>query len=211
MSTRHALFDFWQTVRRARAATRPGPASPISPAVEVVSGQDVIDAMRQLDAIRETCRRMVMRRATLSAGAAVVPIPGLDVGTDVAILLQLLPKINEEFGLSPAQIEGLDVDTKRVVMMFISVVGSNLVGRIVTRDLVIKILTKLGVRVTTKGIVKFVPFVGQAVSAGISFGAMRMLGNRHIDDCHEVAKRALLGDAARVQTRWTLVRRGRAP
>ena len=207
MTTRRALLDFWQTVRRARAAPRPGPTVPTSPAVEVVSGKDVIDALRQLDAIRESCRGMVTRCATLSAGAAIVPIPGLDIGTDVAILLQLLPKINEKFGLSPAQIEGLDVDTKRVVMMFVSTVGSNLVGRIVTRDLVIKILTKMGVRVTTKGVVKFVPLVGQAVSAGISFGAMRMLGNSHIDDCYEIARRALIGDVdAPRRARWETVK-----
>ena len=207
MSTHRALFDFWQTVRRARAAPHPGPATPVSPATEIVNSQDVVDALRQLDSIRDTCRRMVMRRATMSAGAAIVPIPGLDIGTDVAILLQLLPKINEHFGLSPEQIDGLDVDTKRVVMMFVSTVGSNIVGRLITRDLVIKILTKMGVRVTTKGVVKFVPFVGQAVSAGISFGAMRLLGNRHIDDCYEIARRALLGTTdAPVRARWDIVK-----
>jgi len=207
MSTRQSLVHFWQIVRRARAAPHPGPHPPTSPAVEVVSGQEVIEALRELDRIRDACRRMVTRRATMSAGAAIVPVPGLDIGTDVAILLNLLPKINEEFGLSPAQIETLDVDTKRVVMMFVSAVGSNLVGRLVTRELVLKVLTKMGVRVTTKGIIKFVPFVGQAVSAGISFGAMRLLGNRHIDDCHEIARRALIGDAqAPGRTRWEIVR-----
>lgn len=189
------VHHFWDVVRRVRCmgiAPEPAPtdASPASP-----SAAEVVEALRQLDAIRAECRAMVTRRASLSAGAAVVPIPGLDVGTDVAILLRLLPRINERFGLTPEQIEDLDVDTKRVVMMFVSAVGSNLVGRFITRELVIKVLLKLGVRVTTKGIVKFVPFVGQAVSASISFGAMKLLGNRHIDDCYEVARRALL-DAA---------------
>ena len=177
---------FWNVVRRAREAV-----SPSKPA-EVPSIVDPSDGLRQLDAIRDECRALVTRRATLSAGAAVVPVPGLDIGTDVAILLKLLPRINEKFGLSPEQIEGLDTDTKRVVMMFISAVGSNLVGRLVTRELVMKMLMKMGVRLTTQGVVKYVPLVGQALSASISFGAMKLLGNRHIDDCYEVARRALV-------------------
>ncbi len=149
----------------------------------------------RLDAIRAECRAMVTRRATLSAGAAVVPIPIFDAGADVAILLELLPAINEKFGLTPQQVDGLDADTKRVVMMFATGVGSSLVGRLVTRGLVLRVLRSFGVRVTTKGVVKFVPFVGQAIAASISFGAMKLLGDRHIDDCYEVARNALLQSA----------------
>ncbi|MEO8937637.1 MAG: hypothetical protein ABI277_06890 [Burkholderiaceae bacterium] len=162
-------------------------------------------ALARLDAIRDDCRKMVTRRASLSAGVAVVPLPGLDVGADIAILLQLLPKINERFGLTPAQIESLDVETKRVVMMFIGSVGSTLVGRLVTRELVVRILMKMGVRVTTKSVVKFVPLLGQAVSASISFGAMKLLGDRHIDDCYRVARDTLLATAGDRSGAWEIV------
>ncbi len=168
---------------------------------------DLLDALNGLDAIRADCRRLVTRRASLSAGVAVVPLPMLDVGTDIAILLKLLPQINERFGLTPAQIEGLDAETKRIVMMFVSGVGSALVGRLITRELVVKVLMKMGVRVTTKGVVKFVPLLGQAISASISFGAMKLLGNRHIDDCYEVARRTLLEQARQKPAgdRWEVV------
>lgn len=42
-----------------------------------------------------------------------------------------------------------------------------------------------------KQVTKYVPFVGQAVSAGISFGAMKYLGNAHIEECYAVCKRAM--------------------
>ncbi len=131
----------------------------------------------------------------------------LGVGTDVAILLRLLPNINERFGLSPEQIEGLDAETRRIVMLFVGSVGSTLVGRLVTRDLIVKVLMKMGVRVTTKGVVKFVPLLGQALSASISFGAMKLLGNRHVDDCYEVARRTLLRRAGstHVDDHWKVV------
>jgi len=37
-----------------------------------------------------------------------------------------------------------------------------------------------------------VPILGQALAASISFGAMKLLGNAHVDDCYAVAKKALL-------------------
>lgn len=182
-----ALPRFWTTVRRLRGD--PATSSTASP--PAIPDAERAAALAELDAIRDRCRAMVRRRAALSAGAAVVPLPGVDIGTDVAILVDLLPRINERFGLSPAQIERLDADTKRIVMVLVSAVGSSVVGRVVTRELVTKLLLKMGLRATTKGVVKYVPLVGQAVSATLSFGAMKMLGDRHIDDCHAVARQAL--------------------
>ncbi len=180
---------FWDAVRRLRpGAVDLGTTKPPPPA-------SLEAALVELDAIRDDCRRLVKRRATLSAATAIVPVPGLDVGADVAILVKLLPRINERFGLTPAQLEGLDADTRRVVLVLIGSMGSTLVGRLVSRELIVKVLMKLGVRVTTKGVVKFVPLIGQAVSATISFGAMKLVGDRHIDDCYEIARRALLEKA----------------
>ncbi len=173
------------------------PASASRPGAQAATGSGEMQAaLARLDAIRAECRRLVVRRASLSAGVAVVPLPGLDLGGDVVILLKLLPRINERFGLTPAQIEALDTETKRIVMMFIGSVGPTLVGRVITRDVVTRMLMKMGVRLTTAGIVKFVPLAGQALSATISFGAMKMLGDRHVDDCYDVARRALLASAA---------------
>ena len=198
--------SFWDAVRRVRDARRSAHPS-AAPIVTPVRGNSAVarevaepsiqEALHRLDAIRDGCRALVTRRAALSAGAAVIPLPGVDVGTDVAILIRLLPKINQRFGLTPGQIDQLDSDTKSVVMMFITALGSSLVGRLITRELVIKVLMKIGVRVTTKGIVKFVPLMGQALSASISFGAMKLLGNQHIDDCYEVARRTLVERARR--------------
>ena len=196
--------SFWDAVRRVRDTHRSGDSRSVPPragplVLHEEADLSIQEALRRLDTIRDRCRALVTRRATLSAGAAVVPLPGLDIGTDVAILIKLLPKINEEFGLTPEQIDGLDTETKSVVMMFITGLGASLVGRLVTRELVIKVLMKLGVRVTTRGIVKFVPLLGQALSASISFGAMKMLGNQHIDDCYAVARRTLLETSARTR------------
>jgi hypothetical protein len=66
-------------------------------------------------------------------------------------------------------------------------VGSALVGRVVTRELVIKVLKTVGVRLTAKQAARAVPFAGQVVAASLSFAALKYLGDRHIADCVQVA------------------------
>lgn len=148
--------------------------------------------IEELDALRDECKSMVTTRAGMSAGAAVVPLPGVDIGTDVAILLEMIPMINRKFGLTPEEIDVLDPQVKKVILVAISSIGSELVGRFVTKQLVMAVLKKIGIRVATKSVVKYIPILGSALSASISFGAMKMVGNSHVDDCYEVAKKAML-------------------
>jgi hypothetical protein len=60
---------------------------------------------RDLQAVARAAAGMVTRNALFAAGVAMVPVPGLDWLTDVGVLVRLLPQINADFGLSPAQIE----------------------------------------------------------------------------------------------------------
>ncbi|WP_018917961.1 hypothetical protein [Vreelandella zhanjiangensis] len=154
----------------------------------------MIETRKELDEIRKTCRTMVTKSSSISAGTAIIPIPGLDIGSDVAILLRLIPKINEKFGLTPEQIESLDTESKVMVMTAISNVGSKMAGKYITKKLVVSLLQKMGVKVAAKGATKFVPFIGSAVAGGISFTAMKYMGNSHIDDCYEIALAAMEND-----------------
>jgi uncharacterized protein (DUF697 family) len=146
--------------------------------------------VEELNALRSECRSMVTKCAGLSAGAAVIPIPGADIGADVALLLDMIPAINRKFGLTPDQIDHLDPQVKRIILVAITSVGSELIGRMVTKPLILQVLKRIGIRVTTKSVAKFIPFLGQVLAATISFAAMRMVGNAHIDDCYEVARKA---------------------
>ena len=127
-----------------------------------------------------------------AAGVAVVPIPGIDWITDVAVLLKLIPDINREFGLSPEQVERLAPDRRLVVYKAITAGGGMLIGRIVTRDLVLQMLKLVGVRLTTQQAAKFVPVAGQAVSAMLTYSALRYVCEQHIQQCREVARQLAL-------------------
>ena len=74
-------------------------------------------------------------------------------------------------------------------------------GKVITKEILTLLLKKVGMRITVKQVAKFVPFVGQAVSAGISFGAMKYLGNSHIDECYDVCRKFMEMEQNRMETR----------
>jgi uncharacterized protein (DUF697 family) len=154
---------------------------------EVVPGEG-----DDLQAIAARCRKKVVRRALLAAGVAAVPVPGIDWVTDVGVLVRLLPQISAEFGLTPAQIERLAPDRRIVVYKAISAGGGILVGRIVTRELVLRLVQMVGFRLTAQQAAKFVPIAGQAVSAALTFTALRFVCEQHIQQCLAVARQLQL-------------------
>jgi len=147
---------------------------------------------REIDAVVRHCRRLVSQRALLAAGVAVVPLPGIDWITDVAVLMKLIPDINHAFGLTPEQIERLAPDRQIVVYKAISAGGGLLIGRLVTRELVMQLLRLVGVRLTTQQAAKFVPIAGQAVSAALTYSALRFVCEQHIQQCVAISRQLML-------------------
>jgi uncharacterized protein (DUF697 family) len=152
----------------------------------------VPDTPAAIEAVARQCRRMVTRRALIGAGVALVPIPGIDWVTDVGILMKLIPDINRAFGLTPEQVERLAPDRRLVVYKAISAGSSLLVGRLVTRELVMQMLRLVGVRLTTQQAAKYVPVAGQAVSAALTFSALKYVCEQHIRQCMSVSRQLAL-------------------
>jgi uncharacterized protein (DUF697 family) len=150
---------------------------------------DVLPASeRSIEATAKRCRKLVSQRAMVAAGVAMVPIPGLDWLTDIGVLVKLLPEINTQFGLSPAQIERLAPNRRLVVFKAIHTAGGLLVGKLVTQKAVITALKLVGVRLTTQQAAKFVPLAGQAVSAALTYSALRYVCEQHIQQCMAVCR-----------------------
>lgn len=137
-------------------------------------------------------RKILNRRALVGAAASTVPVPGLDWAVDAALLSRLIPAINAEFGLTPAQLNLLPEHKREQVQKALAMVGSVLVGKFITRDLVIRMAQTMGKRLTIKQATKYVPLAGQAVSAIMGYTAIRYLGEEHIKDCVRVAQAAQL-------------------
>ncbi len=141
--------------------------------------------------VRERCRRMVRRRAVVSAGVSAVPIPGVDIVSDLKLFTQLIDDVNREFGLTPEQVEKLQPKYKLIAYQAAVSVGGALVGRLVTRDMVVKLLQRTGKKIVAKQASKFVPLAGQVTSAAIGFFAFRQIGYQHVEACARVAQELL--------------------
>jgi hypothetical protein len=111
---------------------------------------------------------------------------------DAALLSKMIPAISAQFGLSPEQLDLLPQRKREQVEKAVGVVGSMVIGKFITRDLVIRMAAAVGRRMTVKQATKYVPLAGQAISALIGYTAIRYLGEQHIRDCVEVCKAAHL-------------------
>jgi uncharacterized protein (DUF697 family) len=138
------------------------------------------------------CRSLLNRRALVAAAASAVPVPGLDWAVDAALLSKLLPEINRQFGLAPEQLARLPHHSREQVQKSVAAIGSMLVGKFITRDLVLRFAAKVGMRMTAKQAARYVPIAGQLVSALMGYTAIRYLGEEHIKDCIQVLQSAQL-------------------
>jgi uncharacterized protein (DUF697 family) len=141
---------------------------------------------------RERSRKLLSRRALVAAAAGAVPVPGLDWAVDAALLSKLLPQISQEFGLSPTQISHLPPKQRERVQSAITVIGGTLVGKLITKELIIIAAKAVGLRLTAAQAAKYVPIAGTLLSAGLNYTAVRWLGEQHIKDCLSVVQQAQL-------------------
>jgi uncharacterized protein (DUF697 family) len=160
----------------------PQPNEQITPWVVVPSTK------RDIEAVARHCRRLVTKRALLAAGVAAIPVPGLDWLTDIGVLMKLLPEISEAFGLTTEQVERLAPERRVTIYKAVSAMGGMVLGRVVTRELVLAILQKVGVRLTAQQAAKYMPVAGQAVSAALTFSALKYVCEQHIRQCMAVAE-----------------------
>ena len=146
-----------------------------------LSGDDI-------DRVRERCRALVRKRAAISAGISAVPIPGVDMVSDLASFASMVEDINRDFGLTPAQIEALQPHMRVATYQAMAALGGTLVGKLVTKELVLKLLQKSGAKLAAKSATKIVPLAGQIASAAIGFALFRQMGYQHVEACARVAQ-----------------------
>lgn len=144
------------------------------------------------EALTETAaqmRRLVRKRAAFAAGAALVPIPGLDFCTDVAGLSELLDEINRAFHLTPEDLDALALAERRRALEAIRLAGAVFAGQTPTAAFVIAILKRFAVHWFGAKATKWIPVIGQGAAAASSGALFVMLGDAHIRACLEVRRR----------------------
>jgi uncharacterized protein (DUF697 family) len=144
-----------------------------------------------IEAVRERCRRLVRRRAAISAGVSAIPLPGVDVVSDLSLFTLLINDINREFGLTPEQIDRLQPRLRLIAYEAAVGIGGMMVGKLITRELVLALFKRSGMKMLAKSASRVVPIAGQIASAAIGYTVFRSMGYQHVDACvavaHEVA------------------------
>lgn len=149
---------------------------------------DRIDPSLNLEQIREECLELIKKRAYVSAGAAVIPVPFLDVVIDVGILSQLLPEINARFGLAPEQVSVFNLKTKQVQWDELRKRGVQFSGLVVARTAVKKSINNVAAKYITKQVTKFIPLGGQLIAASLGYYVMKKVAEAHVEDSYKLAK-----------------------
>ena len=150
------------------------------------------DTPKHIEDTRERCRRLVRRRAVISAGVSAVPIPGVDVMSDLSLFALLVDDINKAFGLTPEQIARLQPKFRLLAYEAAVGMGGMMVGKIITRELVLQLFKRAGLKMFARSAARVVPLAGQLASAAIGFTVFRQLGDQHVDACAAVAGELLV-------------------
>ena len=135
--------------------------------------------------------------AALSAAAAGVPVPGLSVGVDAALLVGVVTQYIFGFGLDSSSLKRLAENTGVPFNDLMSVITSPLAATKITPDLIIKVLTQCA---STAALLaaeegsRFIPIIGIPAAMALSFTTYRILNvflNMQADDAQRVFEKAL--------------------
>ncbi|MFT4020779.1 MAG: hypothetical protein QM666_04590 [Acinetobacter sp.] len=149
---------------------------------------DSIDPNLNLEQARRESLELIKKRAYLSAGAAVIPVPFLDVVVDIGILSQLIPEINAKFGLNPEHVSVFDPKTKEIHWHELRKRGIQFSGLVVARTGIKQSVNGFVSRMLTKQVTKFIPLGGQIVAASLGYIVFKKIASAHVEDSYKLAK-----------------------
>lgn len=135
---------------------------------------------------RAACEQYVAIAAAASAANGINPIPGADVAVDLSILVKLFAEIREAYGLSDDFLGKL----KQSAIPIVSRLANNVVQYAAKEGILLLLKSFLG-RQTVKTFAKYIPFIGQAIAAGLGYAITSNVGNSYLDNCHDLAQQIL--------------------
>lgn len=139
-----------------------------------------------LDEKRRASEKYVAYAAAAAATNALNPIPGVDVAVDLSVLMKLFSEIRNDFGLDNDFLDSL----KHSSIPAVGRMATN-VMQFAAKEGIIVLLKRFAGRQAVKTLTKYVPFIGQAIAAGIGYAMTSQAGKAYLDDCYELASARL--------------------
>jgi len=146
-----------------------------------------ITSHRILEEKKRIAEKIVLRYSALAAANGLNPIPGLDISVDLALMLKMSKEVQTIYGLNKEQqefnIQFLDKKSAKFIASIVLQYSTKYGGR----EAIMLLLKRVSSTIVTKTASKWVPFVGQAIAAGIGFKMTSWIGKDMIKDADEIA------------------------
>lgn len=168
---------------------------------DIAKGLDLIKRERFLADVIATSTKMiaekrivadklVSRYAALSAANGLNPIPGLDISVDLGLLLKMGNDISNIYGLNKESqkfyesfLDLSDLAKAKSILAKTTQYAAKYLGK----EALMLLLKRFAESYATKTVSKWIPFVGQAIAAGIGFKMTSSLGNDMIVEAEAIA------------------------
>ena len=138
-------------------------------------------------------QKAVSYSAYAAAANGINPIPGLDIGLDIAILMKMSTEIQNIYGLDEKSIDEL---SKRMGnglnFTAIKVKVAQYATKFIAREGIIILLKRLSLNIGSKEVLKYIPFLGQIAAAGIGYKMTDSFGSDLIDESDALAREILI-------------------
>jgi small GTP-binding protein len=146
-----------------------------------------ITSERILEEKRKIADKIVMRYSALAAANGLNPIPGVDIGLDIALMVKMSKEVQTIYGLNKEQqefnLQFLDKKSAKFVASKVLQYTSRYGGK----EAIVILLKRVSKTIATKTASKWLPFVGQAIAAGIGFKMTSWIGSDMIKEAEEIA------------------------
>ena len=126
----------------------------------------------------QEAQALVMKKAMISSVASALPIPLLDIGTDMKLMNDIHGDIEDIFEIDHDDVSSTNDDLMTRGWVMATSIGSDVVRSRLTPFLFRRISKKK--KFSRFGLVNI---VGRALGAAVSYFLMKKLGNDHIEHC----------------------------
>nr|XP_033776794.1 interferon-inducible GTPase 5-like [Geotrypetes seraphini] len=141
---------------------------------------------------KEALQQNIWKLATVSCTIAAIPVPGLSVACDTAILVKALRDYCKTFGLDEESLANLAKKVNKPIDTLKAAIKSP-VAKEISANLVFKLLTKAvgGGLMAVGYFLSFVPVFGSVTAGGISFGTTYYMLKSFLNDLEKDAQNVL--------------------
>ena len=137
-----------------------------------------------LEKKKTACKELVLIGAGTAAANGINPLPGVDIGIDIGILLTLFARIRKCYGLTDENLKSEEYLQTALPLV-------NQVLKFSSKEGIEFLLKRYAKKQVVKNVSKYIPFVGPVIAATMGYAITRMAGTEYVDTCHDLAKTIL--------------------